>query len=63
MRNIKLTNNEIRALKIILEETNACESGCAYPEMRNSRKSCNMCDFTKAVKNMLNKIENGDIVK
>lgn len=55
MKEIKLSKNEIRALKELLE-TNACESGCVYNEMVKSRKDCDECNFTKAVQSIMNKI-------
>lgn len=42
MKIVNLTASEIRSLEHFLW-SNPCSCGCVYPEMTNSRKSCNEC--------------------
>ena len=55
MKNIKLTASEIRSIFYYLE-SNPCESGCAYPEMNNSRKNCDECKLTKDKESIMKKL-------
>ena len=56
MKTIKLTAKEIRALEQQLH-ANPCSSGCAFPEMQNSRKDCDECEFPKLISSIREKIE------
>lgn len=56
MKTVKLTASEIRSLFYYLE-SNPCESGCAYPEMNNSRKSCEECKLQKDRNSILEKLD------
>lgn len=55
MKNIKLTASEIRTLYHFLC-ANPCECFCAYPEMNNSRKSCEECKLTKDKESIMKKL-------
>lgn len=56
MKTVKLTANEIRAIEAGLW-SNPCRSGCAYPEMQNSRKSCDECKLTEARDSIMEKLD------
>lgn len=56
MKNIKFTASEIRTLENFLW-TNPCSSGCVYPEMRKSKKSCEDCKLTKDKHSIMKKLE------
>jgi hypothetical protein len=56
MKNIKLSNDEIRAIDTFLW-ANPCRSGCAYSEMQNSKKDCDECKLMKSRKSVLEKLE------
>jgi len=48
--NLKLTQNEYRALLAMIDfGFNVCQSGCAYEEMQNKNiEDCNKCPYTIA---------------
>ena len=55
---LKLNKNELRALKLLLENSiKCCGSCCAYPEMQNNKKGCDNCLFEKAVESIEEKVE------
>ena len=56
MKTIKLTASEIRTLECFLW-SNPCSSGCAYPEMQKSKKSCDECKLTKDLYSILEKLD------
>lgn len=56
MKTIKLTASEIRTLERFLW-VNPCLNGCAYPEMQNSKKSCDECKLTKDKYSMIEKLD------
>lgn len=56
MKILKLTKKELRALNELID-CNPCSSGCCYPEMQESKKSCDECDFKKSINNIINKLE------
>ena len=56
MKTIKLTASEIRTLERFLW-ANPCLNGCAYPEMQNSKKSCDECKLTKDKYSIIEKID------
>lgn len=56
MKKITLTASEIRTLEHYLY-ANPCEAGCAYPEMNNSRKTCEECKLNKDRNSILEKLD------
>lgn len=56
MKTVKLTASEIRTLECFLRD-NPCSSGCAYPEMQNSRKDCDECKLTKDKYSIMEKLD------
>lgn len=56
MKNIKLTSKELIALREVLFNHNACNSGCVYEEMEHSKKGCDECEFVSSIESILNKI-------
>ena len=56
MKAIILTTSEIRSLQHYLY-SNPCESGCVYPEMNNSRKSCEECKLNMDKNSILEKLD------
>ncbi|HBF7094276.1 TPA: hypothetical protein STX52_003239 [Clostridioides difficile] len=55
MKTIELNQNEIRAIDAYLP-SNPCKRGCAYDEMRNSRKDCEECELESARISILEKL-------
>ncbi|EGT4117231.1 hypothetical protein C4071_00640 [Clostridioides difficile] len=55
MKTIELNQNEIRAIDAYLS-SNPCKRGCAYDEMRNSRKDCEECELESARISILEKL-------
>ena len=55
MKTIKLKASEIRSLEHYLY-SNPCEAGCAYPEMNNSKKSCEECKLNKDRQSIMEKL-------
>ncbi|HBE8132708.1 TPA: hypothetical protein KRH68_000746 [Clostridioides difficile] len=55
MKTIELNQNEIRAIDAYLS-SNLCKRGCAYDEMRNSRKDCEECELESARISILEKL-------
>lgn len=55
MKTMKLTVSEIRSLEHYLY-SNPCESSCVYPEMNNSRKSCEECKLNMDKNSILEKL-------
>lgn len=56
MKTIKLTASEIRAIDCFLQ-SNPCSSGCVYPEMSKSKKSCDECKLNKDKYSIMEKLE------
>lgn len=57
MKNIELTKIEERALLELLSHRYApCSSGCIFPEMQESKKNCDKCDYAKAIDGVANKM-------
>lgn len=48
MKTIILTDEELRALKVLLW-CNPCSCGCAYTEMQKSNIECDECNLTKSI--------------
>ena len=48
MKTITFTENELRALRILIH-TDPCSSVCAYREMVKSKKDCDECKLTDAI--------------
>lgn len=47
--NLELSNNEYRALQVMVDNGfNACRSGCVYEEMEGNKKDCDKCQYTLA---------------
>lgn len=55
MKTVTLTANEIRAIGEFLW-ANPCDSGCAYSEMKKSKKECDECKLTQARDSILVKL-------
>lgn len=50
MTTLKLTDNEVRALSgLLVYATEACSSGCVFPEMQKSKKGCEKCNYLLAI--------------
>ena len=58
MKTIKLSNNELESLKLLVSASNyVCSSGCIVPEMQYSKVDCIDCQFKKTIDNISDKIE------
>ena len=54
---IELTEKEFEILKILIYNTNECESGCCIQEYQEDNKiNCENCDFYKRKWNLIEKI-------
>lgn len=56
MKAIELTNQEIKSLLVLISDGNACSSGCVY-FIKNNKKSCNECEYTKNIKDIEEKLK------
>ena len=55
---IELTEKEFEILKILIYNTNECESGCCIQEYQEDNKiNCENCDFYKRKWDLIEKIE------
>ena len=55
---IELTEQEFEILKILIYNTNECESGCCIEEYQEDNKvNCENCDFYKRKWDLIEKIE------
>ena len=55
---IELTEKEFEILKILIYNTNECESGCCIQEYQEDNKiNCENCDFYERKWNLIEKIE------
>lgn len=57
MKSILLSENEIRALLCLIQDSNACSSTCAYNEMITSDKECDECDYNEGIRCVCEKLE------
>lgn len=57
MKILHFTNKELKALTELIYNGNGCSSACAYPEMQNSKKDCDECEYLKSISSVINKIE------
>ena len=54
---IELTEKEFEILKILIYNTNECESGCCIQEYQEDNKiNCENCDFYKRKWDLIEKI-------
>lgn len=54
---LELNSKERRALEALLNYSYAaCRNGCVYPEMQNSKKGCDNCQFVRDVDSLINKL-------
>ena len=55
---IELTEKEFEILKILIHNTNECESGCCIQEYQEDNKmNCENCDFYNNTLTNVNKID------
>ena len=54
---IELTDKEFEMLKILISNTNECESGCYIEEYQEQDFDCRDCDFYKKKWNLIDKIK------
>ena len=55
---IELTKQEFEILKILIYNTNECESGCCIQEYQEDNEiNCENCDFYKRKWDLIEKIE------
>ena len=55
---IELTEKEFEILKVLIHNTNECESGCCVEEYQEDNKiNCENCDFYERKWNLIEKIE------
>ena len=55
---IELTEKEFEILKILIYNTNECESGCCIQEYQEDNEiNCENCDFYKRKWDLIEKIE------
>jgi len=58
MIKLELNKNEIRALKMLLDNSFlTCSYGCIYEEMTESKKDCNECEFTEVIRSIKDKFD------
>ena len=56
---IELTEKEFEILKILIYNTNECESGCCIQEYQEDNEiNCENCDFYKRKWDLIEKINN-----
>ena len=55
---IELTEQEFEILKVLIHNTNECESGCYVEEYQEDNEiNCENCDFYERKWNLIEKIE------
>ena len=54
---IELTEKEFEILKVLIHNTNECESGCIQEYQEDNKINCENCDFYERKWNLIEKIE------
>ena len=54
---IELTEKEFEILKVLIHNTNECESGCIQEYQEDNEINCENCDFYERKWNLIEKIE------
>ena len=54
---IELTEKEFEILKVLIHNTNECESGCMQEYQEDNEINCENCDFYKRKWDLIEKIE------
>lgn len=58
IKTFTFTEKELRALKeVVFYGYLICSDGCVYPQMQNSKKDCDECEFTININNILGKLK------